>query len=155
MSEDFISSDRGLSGAQRELLRSFAGAVIPASVEYGIPGADDEAIAADIVESATGSAAEVVASLAALDALASDDGGAGFLALDPDARLAVAEAFRSADREFAAPLLALVAQCYYRDERVMTSLGMEPRPPYPDGFEVEQGDWSLLDPVRRRERLYR
>ncbi|MGH7054344.1 MAG: hypothetical protein ACREFK_16060 [Stellaceae bacterium] len=30
----------------------------------------------------------------------------------------------------------------------MRSLGMEPRPPYPKGFEVESGDWSLLDPVR-------
>ena len=155
MSDDFISSDRGLSGPERELLRSFAGAVIPASTEYGIPGADDEAIAADIVDGATGSAEEVAVSLAALDALSSDSRGAGFVALDPAGRVAVAETFRSAHRKLAAPLVALVAQCYYRDERVMASLGMEPRPPYPDGFEVEQGDWSLLDPVRRRERLYR
>lgn len=155
MRDDFISSDRGLSGAERELLRSFAGALIPASAEYGAPGADDEAIAADIVESATGSAGEVAPSLAALDALSRDRQGAGFATLDAAGRLAVAEAFRGAHRELAAPLIALVAQCYYRDERVMASLGMEPRPPYPDGFELEQGDWSLLDPVRRRERLYR
>lgn len=155
MSDDFISSDRGLSGAERTLLRAFAGAVIPASREYGIPGADDEAIAADIVEDAMGSAGEVATSLAALDALSKDDRGAGFVALDPSGRLAVAEAFRDAHRELAAPLVALVAQCYYRDERVMASLGMEPRPPYPDGFEVEQGDWSLLDPVRHRGRLFR
>jgi hypothetical protein len=37
----------------------------------------------------------------------------------------------------------------------MRSLGMEPRPPYPKGFAVEQGDWSLLDPVRARPTLYR
>lgn len=155
MSDALISSDRGLSGADRELLRCFAGAVIPASAEHGVPGADDDAIAADIVAAAAGGAVEVAASLAALDALSRDDRAAGFVALDPTARLAVAEAFRSAHREFAAPLITLVAQCYYRDERVMASLGMEPRPPYPEGFEVEQGDWSLLDPVRRRERLYR
>lgn len=155
MSDDFITSDRGLSGAERELLRSFAGAVIPASTEYGVPGADDEAIAADIVDSAAGSAGEVATSLAALDALSRDRRGAGFVALDPAGRLALAEAFRGGHRELAAPLVALVAQCYYRDERVMASLGMAPRPPYPDGFDVEQGDWSLLDPVRRRERLYR
>jgi hypothetical protein len=35
------------------------------------------------------------------------------------------------------------------------SLGMEPRAPFPKGFEVEQGDWSLLDPVRARPKLYR
>ena len=38
---------------------------------------------------------------------------------------------------------------------VMRSLGMEPRPLFPKGFEVEQGDWSLLDPVRARPKLYR
>ena len=28
-------------------------------------------------------------------------------------------------------------------------------PPFSKGFEVEQGDWSLLDPVRARPKLYR
>jgi hypothetical protein len=37
----------------------------------------------------------------------------------------------------------------------MRSLGMEPRPPFPTGHEVEQGDWSLLDPVRKRAKFYR
>ena len=29
------------------------------------------------------------------------------------------------------------------------------RPPFPKGFDVEQGDWSLLDPVKRRGTIYR
>jgi len=49
----------------------------------------------------------------------------------------------------------IVLQCYYRDDRVMRSLGLEVRPPFPKGFEVEQGDWSLLDLVRARPKLYR
>ena len=52
-------------------------------------------------------------------------------------------------------LVSIIAQCYYRDDRVMRSLEMEPRSPFPQGFEVEQGDWSLLDPVKRRGRIYR
>lgn len=155
MSDDFIMSDRGLSGAERALLRSFAGAVIPPGPEHGIPGADDEAITADIVASAEGGTEEVAEALAALDALSRSSRGDGFDALDEDARVAVATAFRDSHRALAARLVGIVAQCYYRDERVMASLGMEPRPPYPDGFELEQGDWSLLDPVRARERLYR
>ena len=39
----------------------------------------------------------------------------------------------------------LVAQCYYRDNRVMRSLAIEMRPPFPQGYQVEQGDWSVLD----------
>jgi len=38
---------------------------------------------------------------------------------------------------------------------VMLSLGQEPRPPFPKGHVVEQGDWSLLDPVRARPPMYR
>ena len=52
-------------------------------------------------------------------------------------------------------LISVVAQCYYRDRRVMSSLGIEVRPPFPKGYEVAQGDWSLLDPVRARAAFYR
>jgi hypothetical protein len=54
-----------------------------------------------------------------------------------------------------AALSRVVLLCYYRDDRVMRSLGQEPRPPFPKGHVVEQGDWSLLDPVKRRAPFYR
>lgn len=41
-----------------------------------------------------------------------------------------------------------VVQCYYRDDRVPRSLGLEPGPPFQRRNMVEPGDWSLLDPVR-------
>ena len=49
----------------------------------------------------------------------------------------------------------IVLLCYYRDDRVMVSLGLELRPPFPKGHVVEQGDWSLLDPVRTRQPFWR
>ena len=56
---------------------------------------------------------------------------------------------------FLRTLVSITAQCYYRDDRVMQALGMEPRPPFPEGFTIEEGDWTLLEPVRRRGKLYR
>ncbi len=44
---------------------------------------------------------------------------------------------------------------YYRDDRVLLAIGHEARAPFPKGYEVEQGDWSLLDPVKRRAKLWR
>ena len=38
---------------------------------------------------------------------------------------------------------------------MLISLGLEPRPPHPAGYEVEPGDWSLLDPVRAGAMVYR
>jgi hypothetical protein len=49
----------------------------------------------------------------------------------------------------------VILQCYYRDDRVMRSLELEPRPPFPKGHTLEQGDWSLLDAVRGRAKMWR
>jgi hypothetical protein len=67
----------------------------------------------------------------------------------------VAAAFRETGGAPLTALVRVVLLCYYRDDRVMRSLGQEPRPPFPKGHVVEQGDWSLLDPVRARPSMYR
>ena len=78
-----------------------------------------------------------------------------FANLDPQRRDAIAAELRETAGGALTYLTRIILQCYYRDDRVMRSLGMEPRPPSPKGVEVEQGDWSLLDPVRARPILYR
>jgi hypothetical protein len=37
----------------------------------------------------------------------------------------------------------------------LLSLGLEPRPPFPKGHVLEQGDWSLLDHVRASKPFWR
>jgi hypothetical protein len=78
-----------------------------------------------------------------------------FSVTDFDDRIEVLNDFRSLHGSAIRRIASVAVQCYYLDDRVMTSLGMDARAPYPDGFEVEQGDWSLLDPVRQRSKLYR
>ena len=138
-----------LSADQCRSLRCLAGMMIPASAEYDVPGASDEAIFGEILRSLGCHAGPVTAVLQTLDA----DGP--FADLDPQRRDAVAAQLRETGGDALADLTRIILQCYYRDDRVMRSLGLEPRPPYPKGFEVEQGDWSLLDPVRARPKLYR
>ena len=69
--------------------------------------------------------------------------------------MTIVEEFQRNEPRFMHTVTSVAVRCYYRHTRVMTSLGMEPRPPYPGGFELEQGDWSLLDPVRKRGRIWR
>ncbi len=135
-----------LSADETRSLRCIAGMMIPASTKYDVPGADDAAIFADVLRSLGRDAAQVQAALRQLHALA----GGCFADLAADRRDQVAAAFRAAGGVPAGFLDRVILQCYYRDDRVMRSLGMEPRPPFPKGHEVEQGDWSLLDPVRKR-----
>lgn len=129
-------------------IHRLVGRIIPASADYGVPGADDEAIFADIVETLRPNAATLADLLASLDKAALARASAS----DVDVLIQrLQEPFGPA----LGLLIAVVAQCYYRDDRVMRSLEMEARPPFPKGFEVEAGDWSLLDPVRARPAIWR
>jgi hypothetical protein len=146
-----MSAEPTLTPAQRDDLRTIAELIIPASMEFDVPGADDPAIQADIVATLGRDSARVREALDELSRLA----GAPLASLDPTRRDAVARQLRSEGGEAAATLTRVVLQCYYRDDRVVRSLGLEPRPPYPKGHELEQGDWSLLDPVRARAPFWR
>ena len=140
-----------LSAEQVRDLCALAGTIIPASATYGVPGADDEKIFKDILRSLERDHADVCRALAHLATLS----GGAFADLEPARRAEVAATFREAGGAPLTALVRVVLLCYYRDDRVMRSLGQEPRPPFPKGHVVEQGDWSLLDPVRARPRMYR
>jgi hypothetical protein len=140
-----------LSATEARDLRALAGQIIPASAKYGVPGADDEAIFSDICKSLERDRDDVRRALATLAGLS----GGSFAGLDAERRTEVANTFRETGGAPLAALVRLVLLCYYRDDRVMRSLGQEPRPPFPLGHVVEQGDWSLLDPVRARPPIYR
>jgi hypothetical protein len=143
--------DHDLNAEQVRELRALAGAIIPPSATYGVPGADDDNIFNDILGNLERDRDDICRALADLATL----GGGAFADLGVDRRAEVAETFRKTGGAPLAALVRVVLLCYYRDDRVMRSLGQEPRPPFPKGHVVEQGDWSLLDPVRARPPMYR
>lgn len=146
-----MPEQRTLTPRQRQDLRAIAAMMIPASTEYRVPGAGDDAIQADILRTLGRDAAPVAEALDHLARLA----GMPLADLDPGEREAVADQFRSSGGAAAATLVRVVLQCYYRDDRVLRSLGLELRAPFPLGHVLEQGDWSLLDPVKTRPRSLR
>jgi hypothetical protein len=146
-----MPTEPALTPAQRDDLRTVAAMMIPESAEYEVPGADDPKIQADILATLgrdTKHVAEALDHLARLAARPLAD-------LDPARREAVAKEFRNSGGAAAATLTRVVLQCYYRDDRVLRSLGLELRPPFPQGYTLEQGDWSLLDPVKARPSMWR
>jgi hypothetical protein len=144
-------NNHDLTAQQVRDLRALAGFIIPPSATYDVPGADDERIFADILRSLERDRDDIAR---ALDDLASLAGGS-FAELEPARRAEVATQFHEVGGAALTALVRVVLLCYYRDDRVMRSLGLEPRPPFPQGHVVEQGDWSLLDPVRARPPMYR
>jgi len=144
-------TDQTLTEAETVDLRCIAGMIVPASAKYDVPGADDDIIFADITKSLGRDTADVRAALAHVVRLA----GGPFAALDAARRNEVAARLRAEGGDPVAILTRVVLLCYYRDDRVMVSLGLEPRPPFPKGHVLEQGDWSLLDPVKARAPFWR
>jgi hypothetical protein len=149
--EEPMSAEDSLTPAQRDDLRVIAGMMIPASDQYKVPGADDAAIQADILATLGRDTGLVRTALDHLARLA----GKPLADFDDARRDAVAKEFRASGGPAAATLIRVVLQCYYRDDRVLRSLGLELRPPFPKGYELEQGDWSLLDPVKTRPPMLR
>ncbi len=144
-------TEKALTALQRDDLRAVAAMIVPASAEYDVPGADDAAIQADMTATLGRDTPMVREALDHLARLA----GKPLADLDPARRDAVAQEFRASGAAAAATLIRVVLQCYYRDDRVLRSLGLELRPPFPRGYGLEQGDWSLLDPVKARPSMWR
>ena len=141
-----MSASNELTASQRSDLRTVAAMIVPASDEYKVPGADDPAIQADMLATLGRDTMLVRAALDHLARLA----GQPLADLDAARRDSVAKEFRATGGAAAATLVRVVLQCYYRDDRVLRSLGIELRAPFPKGHVLPEGDWSLLDPVKAR-----
>jgi hypothetical protein len=125
--------------------------MVPSSTDYRVPGANDGAIFADIVRSLGRDQSAVRKALIILREMAGGD----FAAIDEAEAETTAMALLRREGPEITALGRAVLQCYYRDERVVRSLGLEPGAPFPKGHIVQQGDWSLLDAVRNRPQMWR
>jgi len=81
--------------------------------------------------------------------------GGAFAGMSGDDRVALINAYHADGGAAAATLGRVILGAYYRDDRVLLAIGHEARAPFPKGYVVEQGDWSLLDPVRNRTPFWR
>lgn len=132
-----------------EVITAIAAAVIPEDSAFDVPGADDPLILATILDKVEEQFAERVQAGISLLVAEADP-----LALDAEQLLDMLEQ-DARFRSFYQVLTIAIMQAYYQDGRVLESLGMEPRPPFPAGHEVESGDWALLEPVQGRGPRYR
>ena len=134
-----LSHDQDIifSAAERRSLAQIVALIIPPDEDLGLPGADDPLIFDDILRDAARRYSSLAPLLAEFGPQSDADG------------------LRRKHPQATGQLQQVVMFCYYRDPRVMRALDMEVRPPFPKGFDLEQSDLSLLEPVRRRGSIYR
>ena len=152
---EIIGSDGALTAAQRATLRVVLDMIIPASGDGRFPSAAEVDVLEHIRESQSHLLPALREDLGHLDRLAAEHSGTAFAHLTESDRIRVMDEIRSAEPGFLKDLALRTATRYYQDDRVLRALGMEARAPFPKGYEVVSGDLSLLDPVRKRGKLYR
>ena len=151
MNDSLITADR-FDPQLRVTLAALLDTMIPADEEYKTPSAGTDDIVNDVIRSLHEDASTTLEEF--LTRL-NDQATTRFEDLDLDARWQAFAESQHLDAQALRALSAVLLQCYYRNDDVLKSLGMEARAPFPIGNEVEQGDWSLLDQVRSRGSFYR
>ena len=156
MSEE--ESSPGFSRDEMRLLTSVLDEIIPPSDDGRFPGAGALGLADFIEQNLQGTPAlrpAIAQGLSALEDLARSRNSRGFAALSRQEKLDVLNELATAQPAFLPSLILQTYAGYYQNGRVVEALGLEPRPPHPEGYDLEPGDLTLLDTVRRRPASYR
>jgi hypothetical protein len=141
-----------------ELLATVLDELIPSRPDGRLPGAGTLGMGAVVQHAAAGSPdveQVLAAGFAALEKLARRSDPKGFGALSRAARIEALGDLEKVEPMFIPTLMTLACVGYYSDERVLKVIKGDARPPHPLGYAIEADDFSQLDRVRARGKLYR
>ena len=156
MSEEMVHPR--FSDHEERALATVLDQIIPPRSDGRLPGAGELGLVRHIeqvVQQAPHLGPVIVQGLSALDKLARSRNPAGFAALSSQDKSELLSQLTASQQGFLPSLIFHTYVGYYQDARVVEALGLEARPPFPKGHEMEPNDLSLLDPVRQRPKLYR
>jgi hypothetical protein len=141
-----------------QLLALVLDEVIPPTADGRLPGAGALGAGAIVQHAASatpGLEPLLTQGLAALQDIARRSDSGGFAALSHSARVEALQELEKASPMLLPTLLTFACISYYSNEQVLTALNGSARPPHPQGYEMEEDDLALLDPVRARGKIYR
>ena len=78
----------------------------------------------------------------------------GLAGMTPEAGTKLVQTQVSANPFFMMGLLRYLYPAYYQHPQVLRGIGEAPRPPFPEGFDVEATDARLLEKLQARRRAY-
>ncbi len=134
-------------------MQAFFDLVIPPSEDGTLPGAGSLGITADVaakLEADPALGPLVQAGLQAVHDAALARDPAGFSGLPPEVRVEVVEAQLTAHPMLMMGVTLHLYQAYYQHPRVLEGLGEPPRPPFPEGFDLEETDPQLMEKLIAR-----
>ena len=154
-SNEIIGSDAVLDSDQQRAFGAILDMIIPASGDGRFPSAAETDVLGYVAKTDPKLLETVRIELDRLNTMSENLHGLVFGDAHETVRQELLDEIRGKEPQFLRGLALQTVTCYYQDDRVMEAIGMEARPPFPKGYEVVDGDLSLLDPVRARGQGYR
>ena len=144
---------------QLPLVNSMLERIVPPDEGGGkMPGAGELGVA-DFVDRVVGESAELkrlfTRGLAQIEIASQTQHSKDFVDLSSQQKDTVLKNVETQEPEFFRALVRQTYNGYYTNARVIELLGLEGRPPQPRGYELEQGDFSLIENVKKRGQAYR
>lgn len=130
--------------------------IIPAGGDF--PGAGALGVAGFVAEVASTTPADqalLARGLDLIEAGARSGHSAGFAGLTAQQKDQVLRRVEADDPVFFSAIVRQAYRGYYSNRRVLNLLGIGPGAPQPLGYRLEPFDESLLEPVKKRGRVYK
>ena len=152
---NLITTNNIFSKTENRNLNALLDLIIPADSVRGLPSAAELNFLEYLEEFAADQIPKIKDELAELNEASLEKTSNLFFELGQDDRRELCELLRRIKRRFARTILVQTLNCYYQDSRVLMAWGRKPGAQFPEGNEVPHDDLRLLDPVRRRGKIFR
>ncbi|MEX0682717.1 MAG: hypothetical protein WD904_10840 [Dehalococcoidia bacterium] len=139
----------------REFMDALLDLVIPPNASGSLPGAGALGLSPGVALALQADpllGPIVEAGLQAVRAAARSQHPGGLPGMTPEAGTKLVEAQLSAHPFFMMGLLRYVYPAYYQHPQALIGIGEPPRPPFPEGFDVEPTGAALLEKLQSRRR---
>ena len=152
---NIIATNNFLSDIEKRILVALLDVIIPADNARGLPSAAELNFLEYLEEFGADHVPKIKEELGELNKEALDKTSSLFFELEKDKQAKLCDLLRETKHRFARTILVQTLNCYYQDSRVLAAWGRKAGAQFPGGNEVPQGDLTLLDPVRKRGKIFR
>ena len=139
-----------------KFMKALLDLVIPPGAPGDLPGAGALGLSAAVVTAIQADPALgplVEAGTQAVQESALSQHPEGLAGMAPQAGVKVVEAQLAAHPFLIMGILRYLYPAYYQHPQVLEGIGEPPRPPFPEGFDVEATDAELLEKLRARRKV--
>ena len=137
------------------ILNSLLKIIIPKSKDGKMPSASEIGFFEYIAQYDSKIISEIIKHLNNINKLSHEKYKSEFIDLPEYQKEIIFKRYSKTEKIFMNKILEKILDCYYTNDKVLVGLGLDPRPPFPVGNDIETGDLTLLNPVIQRGEFLR